>query len=131
MQTITPQPTHRTLMQDIRLGAVQGDFAQDMGGAGRLTQVVFGFIPGLGSLCAVRDFVADMQQHDHVGAVLNVMAMFPVAGGGPKALAVFLRATRRMGKVFRAARALNTPVPIDRSKISSIQENPQQPKRIP
>lgn len=101
---------HHTLMEDIYIGAVQGDFAPVMGGAGRLTQVVLGFVPFVGNVCAIRDLVADWGQHDHVGALLNGLAVVPVIGGVSKVAAV-LRATRRMSKALRAARALNKPVP--------------------
>jgi hypothetical protein len=42
--------------------------------------------------------------------LLNGFAIIPVVGGFSKTAAV-LRATRRMSKALRAARALKTPVP--------------------
>ena len=87
-----------------------GDFAQEIGGAGRLAQVVLGFVPVLGTVGALRDVVADWQQHDMVGVVLNTLAMIPTVGGVAKIAAV-VRATRRMAKALRAARALNAQVP--------------------
>jgi hypothetical protein len=106
---IGPHSQH-TLIADIYIGAVHGDFAPVMGGAGRLTQVVLGFVPVVGNVCAIRDLAADWGQHDHVGALLNGLAVVPVIGGFSKVAAV-LRATRRMSKALRAARALNKPVP--------------------
>ena len=105
---MVPQAQH-SLLHDIIIGAVEGDFAPIMGGAGRLTQVVLGFVPGIGNVCAVRDCIADWQQHDHTGALLNAIAVIPVVGGFSKIAAV-LRATRRMSKALRAARMLNMPV---------------------
>lgn len=109
MMQIDPS-SHHTLMEDIYIGAVHGDFAPVMGGAGRLTQVVLGFVPVVGNICALRDLAADWQQRDHIGALLNGLAIVPVVGGFSKVAAV-LRATRRMSKALRAARALNKPVP--------------------
>ena len=99
-----------TLIDDIILGAIKGDFAQELGGAGRLTQVVMGFMPGISTCCAMRDLIADWRLHDRTGAALNGLAMIPLVGGLSKIAAV-LRATRRMSKALRAARALTNPVP--------------------
>jgi hypothetical protein len=108
MQT-QPNSQH-TLLYDVYVGAVHGDFAPVMGGAGRLTQVILGFIPGIGNVCALRDLMADWRLHDHTGVLLNGLAIIPVIGGFSKMAAV-LRATRRMSKALRAARALKSPVP--------------------
>ncbi len=93
-------------------GAILGDFATQIGGAGRLVQVVLGFVPGISTVCAVRDLVADYRQKDHFGALLNGLAMLPVVGGISKIAAV-IRATRRMSKAVRAARKLAAPTPVD------------------
>ena len=107
-----------TLIDDILLGAVKGDFAQDMGGAGRLTQVVMGFMPGISTLCAMRDMIADWRADDKIGAALNGLAMIPLVGGISKMAAV-LRATRRMSKALRAARVLTSPVPAQNPSIKN------------
>jgi hypothetical protein len=107
-----------TVFDDIIEGTIHGDFATEMGGAGRLAQLVCGFIPGISTVCAVRDAIADYQQKDKVGTVLNLMAMLPLIGGVSKIAAV-VRAARRMGRAARAARLLAKPasvqVPAERS----------------
>lgn len=105
--------TQHTVLQDVVLGAVKGDFALEIGGAGRLAQVILGFVPVIGTVCALRDVVADWQQHDLVGVILNALAAIPTVGGVAKIAAV-ARASRRMAKALRAARALNAPVPAQR-----------------
>ncbi|MBA3827042.1 MAG: hypothetical protein H0X24_24510 [Ktedonobacterales bacterium] len=102
---------HLTVLDDILQGAIRGDFAPEMGGAGRLTQLVFGFIPGISTVCALRDLIADHQQHDNLGAALNAVAMLPVVGGVSKVAAV-VRAARRMGRAARAARLLARPAAV-------------------
>jgi hypothetical protein len=107
---MTPAGSQQTLLTDIVTGAVKGDFAPEMGSAGRLTQVVLGFVPGVSTLVALRDLIADRQQGDHVGMLLNGLAMIPLVGGVSKIAAV-LRAARRMSKAMRAARAFVRPLP--------------------
>ncbi len=120
MQPSSPaDPAQHTLLQDIYVGAVHGDFAPVMGGAGRLTQVVLGFVPGVGTVCALRDIVADWQLQDHTGVLLNGLAILPVVGGVSKIAAV-LRATRRMSKALRAARALRQPVATNAPRATGI-----------
>ncbi len=99
---------HLTVLDDIIQGAIRGDFAPEMGGAGRLTQLILGFVPGVSTVCALRDFIADRRQHDNLGAALNAIAMFPVVGGVSKVAAV-IRAARRMSRAARAARLLAKP----------------------
>ena len=110
MLDVHSQRNQPTLVDDIILGAIRGDFAQNLGGAGRLTQVVMGFMPGINTLCALRDLIADLRLHDVVGAALNGLAMIPLVGGFSKIAAV-LRTTRRMSKALRAARALTSTAP--------------------
>lgn len=108
IKKMLPPTEEHTLIQDIFLGAVQGDFAQEIGGAGRLTQVVLAFVPGIGSICAFRDMLADWQYDDKVGATLNAIAILPFVGSVSKLAAVF-RAARRMSRIMKAARALRQP----------------------
>lgn len=102
-----------SVLRDVYLGVVLGDFAQEIGGAGRLAQVILGFVPVIGSVGALRDAVADWQQRDMVGVVLNILATIPAVGGVAKIAAV-ARATRRMARALRAARALNAQTPAQR-----------------
>jgi len=41
-----------TVLADIVRGAVQGDFARDLGLPGAVTQVALSFVPVVGTLCA-------------------------------------------------------------------------------
>ncbi len=84
------------LFVDIYRGAVLGDFARELGLAGIVTQIVFGFLPLIGTLCAVRDAWADWRYRDYVGFGLNVLAVFPILGGLPKVVDR-LRSVRRVG----------------------------------
>jgi hypothetical protein len=99
------------IMEDMFLGAIYGDFAPEMGGAGRLTQIILGFTPFFGTICAIRDFFANVRQHDTVGAILNAVAAIPVFGGFVK-----------VAKVLRAWRMLKRPTPLNLSHDQGIQE---------
>lgn len=94
-------PSKHTFIGDIYAGAVHGDFDRHLGAAGHVTQIIFGFIPLVGTLCAVRDFVADRRMGDHLGAVLNFLSFVPILGGFPKTAAV-LHNLRHVGGVVRA-----------------------------
>lgn len=89
-------------LRDIWRGAVVGDFARDKGILGTATQIVFGFLPGIGDICAVRDFIADWRAHDIVGAMLNVLGLVPVFGGFPKAIDA-LHTAHQIGRVIHLA----------------------------
>jgi len=78
----------RSLIGDIWVGAVVGDFAHEIGLAGVITQVVCSFTPGVGTLCAIRDVFADLRRRDWLGVALNVLAFIPVAGGVSKTIDV-------------------------------------------
>src|SRR5690348_10990607 len=56
---------------DVWRGAVIGDFATEIGFFGALTQALLGFVPVIGTLCAVRDLIADMRMGDRLGMLLN------------------------------------------------------------
>ncbi|HEY7782474.1 MAG TPA: hypothetical protein VIC85_19940 [Ktedonobacterales bacterium] len=73
---------------DVWRGAVIGDFATKVGFFGALTQALLGFVPVIGTLCAVRDLIADMRMGDRLGMLLNALAIFPVFGGVPKTIEV-------------------------------------------
>jgi hypothetical protein len=76
------KPIH--LLPDIWNGAVLGDYAPRLGVAGAVTQALIFYLPGVGTLCAVRDYFASRHRHDTLGAILNLLAVFPVLGGFPK-----------------------------------------------
>jgi hypothetical protein len=88
---------------DIYAGAVHGDFAPRLGIPGALTQIVLGFVPVIGTVCAARDFVANRRKGDRLGAVLNALALIPFLGGFPKTAAV-IHSVRHVGKVWHAMR---------------------------
>ncbi len=109
-KTVAVHTYKHPLLHDIYLGAVRGDFAPEMGGAGRLTQVVVGFMPFFGTVCALRDMLADARLRDWLGTGLNAAACLPFIGGLSKVAAV-LRAVRRTGRVLKAGRILASEVP--------------------
>ncbi len=94
------RPRRRSLMGDVAAGLFLGDFAHDLGLPGAVTQVVISFVPLIGSTCAVRDLVADLRRHDHVGAALNVLALTPILGGFSKTFEV-IRSTAHVGHAVR------------------------------
>ncbi|HEX9037405.1 MAG TPA: hypothetical protein VF808_10490 [Ktedonobacterales bacterium] len=96
-------PYRRSFLGDVAAGALYGDFAQDLRIPGALTQIVLSFLPLIGTLCAVRDLVADMRHRDRVGIVLNFFALAPVLGGVSKTLEV-LRAFAHVGHAYRVTR---------------------------
>jgi hypothetical protein len=76
--------SHPALASEVVRGAVQGDFARDLGLPGTITQVALSFVPVVGTLCALRDAAADQQQGDTPGIVLNLLAAIPLFGGVAK-----------------------------------------------
>jgi hypothetical protein len=93
----------RSFIGDIFAGALYGDFARDLRVPGAVTQIVLAFIPLIGSICAIRDLIADLRHHDHVGAVLNIFALAPIIGGFSKTLEV-LRAFAHVGHAVQVSR---------------------------
>jgi hypothetical protein len=85
-----------SFVADIYLGAVRGDFADDLRIPGRITQAALGYVPVLGNIMAFRDFIADRRKRDHVGAFLNALALIPFLGGFPKTAAT-IRTARHIG----------------------------------
>src|SRR5690242_1184146 len=71
----------RSLALDMYRGAIWGDFDQDLEVAGALTQAAVGFIPVVGTICALRDLLACIGRRDLLGIVLNTLAAIPVFGG--------------------------------------------------
>lgn len=96
-------PERRSFLGDVAAGALFGDFAQDLRLPGAMTQIVLSFIPLVGTICALRDLVADMRHRDRIGIVLNFFALAPVVGGVSKTLEV-LRALAHVGHAYRITR---------------------------
>lgn len=90
---------------DIINGAVRGDYARRLGIPGRVTQAVLAFVPGIGSICAFRDYFACRRKRDRTGATLNLIAIFPFFGGFPKTVAV-VRGASNMTQVVLASHAV-------------------------
>lgn len=112
-QAVPVSPTRISFIGDVYNGTVRGDFAARLGWAGRIAQIICAFIPGIGTICALRDFIADRRKHDNVGAFLNFLGLIPFLGAFPKTAAV-LRSVRHVGSavhaVSRVQRQQNTPV---------------------
>jgi hypothetical protein len=81
------QPRHH-LIPDILRGAFLGDFAQELGLAGGITQILLGFTPVLGTLLAIRDYLACRRKGDRLGSFLNALTLIPVLGGFSKSAEV-------------------------------------------
>ncbi|SRR5579884_1808339 len=94
--TVAPPRRRHSFVADVYLGAVRGDFADDLRIPGRIAQAALGYVPILGTFTAFRDFIADRRKRDHIGAVLNALALIPFLGGFPKTAAV-IRTVRHVG----------------------------------
>ena len=92
-------PPRRSFLGDVVAGALYGDFAQGLRIPGALTQIVLSFIPVVGTICALRDLVANMRHRDRIGIILNFFALAPVLGGFSKTLEV-LRAFAHVGHAY-------------------------------
>ncbi|HEX6818217.1 MAG TPA: hypothetical protein VF120_07570 [Ktedonobacterales bacterium] len=88
---LPPQEVHHAVVPDICRAVALGDFAGSLGPAGGVTQIVISFIPGVGTLAAIRDFVADVSKPEPLGIVLNGLSMLPVLGGFSKTAEVMNR----------------------------------------
>jgi hypothetical protein len=74
-------PAPRSLAYDMYRGAIWGDFDRDLEVAGAVTQAAVGFIPVIGTICALRDVLACIGRRDLLGIILNMFAAIPVFGG--------------------------------------------------
>jgi hypothetical protein len=80
-QPVIAIPAPRSVAFDMYRGAIWGDFDRELEVAGALTQAAIGFIPGVGTACALRDVIACIGRRDLLGIVLNALAAIPVFGG--------------------------------------------------
>ncbi len=96
-------PRRRSLIGDVSAGLFLGDFADELGLPGAVTQVAISFVPLIGSMCAVRDLVADVRRRDRVGATLNFLALTPILGGFSKTFEV-IRSTAHIGHAVHVSR---------------------------
>lgn len=86
-----PQVIHHAVIPDVARAIVLGDFADHLGPAGGVTQIVISFIPGIGTVASLRDFIADCGKPEPLGIVLNGFSMLPVLGGFTKTAEVMNR----------------------------------------
>lgn len=92
---------------DILKGMLIGDFADNLGAAGYLTQGILGFVPIVGTCCAARDLLANIGKGDREGVILNAIALLPVLGGISKLAralrSIAVRRIREAGQVIGVA----------------------------
>jgi hypothetical protein len=100
--TRSPIP-HHAFIPDALKGILLGDFAASLGLAGAVMQIIMGFMPGIGTLAALRDCTADLGKKDNFSLLLNVMSLVPVVGGLSKTAEVMSRAAFA-GEAFVVAR---------------------------
>lgn len=86
-----PQTVHHPVVPDIARAILLGDFAEHLGPAGGVTQIVISFIPGIGTMASLRDFLADCGKPEPLGIVLNGFGMLPILGGFSKTAEVMNR----------------------------------------
>lgn len=116
-----PNPLLRVL-RDVFYGAVFGDYSPPgLGMAAVFTRIVLGYFPVVGTLCAMRDYFANREHGDRLGAVLCLLAIFPVLGGFPLTAEIVrnvrvLRFSRKMHKGMDQATG-RTPL-AERSEIT-------------
>jgi hypothetical protein len=102
---------------DVFRGAILGDFAHDLHVPGAVTQAVLGYVPVVGDIIAIRDAIHDTLHRDALGVFLNILALFPVAGGIPKTIEV-IRSTRHIHQAYRRGHP-KSPKPSRAGKFSS------------
>ncbi len=87
----SPQVVHHPVVPDIARAIFLGDFSEHLGPAGGVTQIVISFIPGIGTVASLRDFIADCGKPEPLGIVLNGFGMLPILGGFSKTAEVMNR----------------------------------------
>lgn len=83
-----------SILADVVRGAMQGDFAPELGLPGAATQVALTFVPVVGTLCSLRDAAADKRRGDYPGVALNLLSIVPVVGGVVKTIELGRHARR-------------------------------------
>lgn len=95
------------IAQDVYYGAVYGDFSPPGRGMATVaTRIAMGYFPGVGQICAVRDYIANRRRGDHIGAILCLLSFLPILGGFPKTAEV-LRSVRFFRFSMRLQRRLD------------------------
>jgi hypothetical protein len=108
------------LLADVYHGAVWGEFTPDLGVPGALTLIVLAFVPVIGTLCALRDFLASWSHRDGTGALLNVLAVVPVLGGFSKT-AEMLRHARLLTASVNHTRQRGSPASAFPGTVAAMQ----------
>jgi hypothetical protein len=93
MGKVWPKRT-QSVLGDVARGALQGDFAPELGLPGAATQVALTFVPVVGTLCGIRDAAADRKRGDYTGVALNLLSVLPVVGGVAKVVELGRHARR-------------------------------------
>jgi hypothetical protein len=107
----TPAPSLLgEIVGDVVRGAIQGDFARDLGLPGAVTQVALRYLPVVGTVCAFRDAAADRRRRDAPGVVLNLLSAVPLVGGVAKTAEV-LRHSQRLKRGFAVTYRRHRPPP--------------------
>jgi hypothetical protein len=92
---------------DILKGMLIGDYAENLGAAGYLTQGILAFIPIIGTCCAARDLLANIGKGDSGGVIVNAISLMPVVGGIPKMAralrSIAVRSIKEAGEIYGAA----------------------------
>jgi hypothetical protein len=122
-QVAPAQPPRHSVGEDIANGLLRGDFAPHLGPAGAMTQIVVGFVPGIGSVAACRDLVADIGQRRPFSAMLNVISIVPGVGGFSKMAQVMSRAMFA-GEAFVVVRDINHRRAFADGRFDHIPANP-------
>lgn len=103
---ILPRPPY-WLTRDIYRGGVLGDYAPDMGRVGIVTMIILGYFPVIGTLCGIRDYLANRQRGDNLGAALCALSVIPVLGGFFKTAEV-VRSIRIIRSAYKVGRYMGT-----------------------
>jgi hypothetical protein len=90
----SPKGKQPSVLADVARGALQGDFAPELGLPGAVTQVMLTYVPVVGTICGLRDAAADQRRGDYKGVALNLLSIVPVVGGMAKALELTRHAQR-------------------------------------
>jgi hypothetical protein len=100
-----PQPAVWPI--DVLKGMLIGDYAENLGAAGYVTQGILAFIPIVGTCCAARDLLANIGKGDRGGVIVNAISLLPVLGGIPKMAralrSIAVRGIKEAGQIYGAA----------------------------
>ena len=121
-----------SLFRDIAHGALLGDAGPRLRFPGALTQIVLGYVPIVGTLCALRDFVACHRSGRTLAAGLNFLALLPVFGGLPKTVEVIgnLVTTGHTGKLLIESLHADSPDTLPAALPDTLPDTLPPPQKI-